>query len=299
MIYGFENEKFYIEYHGCNRPVGNMREESDRRAQDLVEQGGKFMLGFSGGLDSQSVLQSFRDIGAPIETVFLYLPGYNDNEYMQIKFLDKKYQITTQIIDMDPMTVKDEVDRLSLELDIAAKNNVLQSIFLSKLPEDYHFIQMTHDPYCYADKNLEYSVFHYYGYYLPEISRERAFARLNRTGKNIFFGDTYEFLLSIFDDDIYKGAIYSAKYFDGNGLSKPGAHLLTVDRWDYYIKPIIYGRYWGDTLTYFPKYQGFEKVPYLYGNHLFRKRAVSTPYEDVVRFLKTPGLVVRRYENVE
>ena len=97
MIYGFEDNKFYVEYHGCSRPVRNMREESDRRARDLVNDGGKFMLGFSGGLDSQAVLQSFRDIDAPIETAFLYLPGYNDNEFEQVKFLDKKYQIKTLV----------------------------------------------------------------------------------------------------------------------------------------------------------------------------------------------------------
>ena len=40
MIYGFEDGKFYVEYHGVTRPVGNMRQESDQRARDIVEQGG-------------------------------------------------------------------------------------------------------------------------------------------------------------------------------------------------------------------------------------------------------------------
>lgn len=298
MIYGFENEKFYVEYHGASRHVGNMREESDRRARDIAEGGGRFMLGFSGGLDSQSVLQSFRDIGCPIETVFLYLPGYNDNEYEQVKFLDNKYQMTTQVVDMDPMAVKDTVVELSTKLDIPGKNNVLQSLFLEKLPSDAHFIQMVHDPYCYV--NQDYSMFqYYYGYYLPEISRDRAFKRLNRQGKNIFYGDTYEFLLSILGDDTYRGALESAKYFDGNGFDVKDKYLRTVDRWDYFIKPIIYGKYWGDTLTYFPKYQGFEKINYLKGNPFFRKHATLIPYYELIDVLKTPGAVKRVYENVE
>lgn len=297
MIYGFEDNKFYIEYHGCTRPVGTMREESDRRALELAEQGGKYLLGFSGGLDSQAVLQSFREIGAPIETVFFYKPGYNDNEYEQVKFLDSKYQIKTQIIDLDPLSVIEEIEQLSIDLDIPAKNNILQSIFLSKLPDDYDFIQMVHDPYVYINETT-YRPYYYYGYYLPEISRDRAFARLNRQGRNIFYGDTYEFLLSILGDDVYKGAVYSARYFDGNGLTKPNVHLRYVDRWDYYIKPIIYGRYWGDTLTYFPKYQGFEKIGYLHGNPKFRKHATTTPYETVLRVLSTPGEIHRTYENV-
>lgn len=297
MICGFDNGKFYIEYHGCNRPVGNMREESDRRAKDIANGGGKFLLSFSGGLDSQSVLQSFRDIGCPIETVFLYLPGYNDNEYEQVKFLDKKYQMTTQIVDFDPMSKQEEVERLSVELDIPGKNNILQGIFLSMLPEDVHFIQMVHDPYCYVHN--DYSKFqYYYGYYLPEISRKRAFENLNRKGKHIFYGDTYEFLLSILGDDVYRGALEAARYFDGNGLDLEGKYLKTVDRWDYYIKPIIYGKYWGNTLTYFPKYQGFEKIQYLQGNPLFRKHACAIPYYDLINVLKTPGAIRRVYENV-
>ncbi len=297
MIYGFEDGKFYVEYHGCTRPVGNMREESDQRARDIVEQGGNFMLGFSGGLDSQAVLQSFRDIGAPIETVFLYLPGYNDNEYEQVKLMDTKYQIKTHIVDIDPMSVREEVERLSLELDIPGKNNILQSIFLSKLPDDVHFIQMVHDPYCYVHN--DYSKFQYFfGYYLPEISRKRAFDRLNRRGKNIFYGDTYEFLLSILNDDVFRGAFEAAKYFDGNGLDLEGKYLKTVDRWDYYIKPIIYGKYWGDTLTYFPKFQGFERIEYLQGNPLFRKHATAIPYYELINILKTPGSIHRVYENV-
>jgi hypothetical protein len=297
MIYGFDNGKFYVEYRGASRPVGNMRQESDQRALDIVSQGGKFMLGFSGGLDSQAVLQSFRDINASIETAFLYLPGYNDNEYEQVKLMDKKYQIKTHIVDMDPMAVKEEVEKISIDLDIPGKNNILQSIFLSKLPDDYNFIQMVHDPYCYINTQFN-KAYYFYGYYIPEISRDRSFARLNRKGKNIFYGDTYEFLLSILGDDAYRGAIAAAPYFDGNGLDIEGKYLKSVDRWDYYIKPIIYGKYWGDTLTYFPKYQGFEKIEYLQGNPLFRKHAVITPYTEVVDILSTPGASKRFYENV-
>ena len=194
-------------------------------------------------------------------------------------------------------SVKDEVIRISNELNIPGKNNILQSMFLDMLPDDYNFVQMVHDPYCWINQEFN-KPYYFYGYYLPEISRDRAFARLNRRGKNIFFGDTYEFLLSILGDDTYRGALASAPYFDGNGLDLPDKYLKTVDRWDYYIKPIIYGKYWGDTLTYFPKYQGFEKIDYLHGNPLFRKHAVITPYTEVVDILSTPGASKRFYENV-
>lgn len=74
MIYGFENEKFYIDFF----PV---REESDHRALEIANIGSKFIISFSGGLDSQAVLHSFYKYDIAVETAFLYLPTYNDQEY--------------------------------------------------------------------------------------------------------------------------------------------------------------------------------------------------------------------------
>lgn len=299
MKFGFENNKFYIELVSRSREVGNMREESDRRARDLAEQyGGKFMLGNSSGLDSQSVIHSFCTQGIPLETAFLYLPGHNDNELEQVKFIDKKYGLKTHIIDLDPFACQEEIIELSTMLDISAKNNVLQRKFLSMLPDDYNFIQMVHDPFVYVYP--DYERFGYMqGFYLPEITRSRAFASLKRKGANIFYGNTEEFLLSIIGDDIFKSALMSAKYFDGNGVTHPNKYLKTVDRWDYYIKPLLYGKYWGNELTYFPKYAGFETVEYLHGNDKFKQRAVIIPYDEIIEFIKTPGAVTKRfYQNV-
>lgn len=294
MNYGFENGKFYLDLVSCSRPHGNMREESDRRARELAERGGKFALGTSGGLDSQSVLHSFYTQGIPLETAFLYLPNYNDNEYEQVKFIDKKYGIKTHIIDIDPMSVKDEIIQISIELDISTKNNVLQRKFLSMLPDDWDYIQMVHDPFVVVHPDYK-QLSYYQGYYLPEISRQRAFLSLPRKGRCIFYGDTPEFLASIINDDIYKSALISARYFDENGASVSGKYLKTVDRWDYYIKPIIYGKYWGEELTYFPKYAGFEKIDYLYGNDKFTTHAVMIPYKEVINFLNKNDSSVRRY----
>jgi hypothetical protein len=297
MIYGFDNGKFYIDFKSCERPHGNMKEESDLRARQLAETGSKFLLGFSGGLDSQSVLHSFHTQGIPLETALLYLPGYNDNEYEQVKFIDKKYGIKSHIVDLDPMAVKNEILEISEKHDIPGKNNILQAKFLSLLPDDYDFIQMVHDPFVYVSPS--YNLYYYQGYYLPEINRDRAFNMLERKGKHIFYGDTTEFLLSVIDDEIFRAAFIAAMYYDGNGLDLPDKKLKTFDRWDYYIKPLLYGKYWGDTLTYFPKYQGFENIDYLKGNPKTRKHGIAIPYYEFLNFLNTPGGQIKRfYENV-
>ena len=298
MIYGFENNRFYIDIASCKRPHGNMKEECDQRARELGSTGEKLLLGLSGGLDSQCILHSFNQQGIPLETVFFYMPGYNDNEYEQVKILDKKYSIKTQILDIDPIAVKEEIIETSKLLDIPGKNNVLQRKFLSMLPDGSNFIQNTHDPFVVVHpdyKNLTY----FTGYYHPDIARHRAFESLNRKGKNIFYGDTPEYLASILDDDVFRGALMSARYFDENGAIVPNKNLKTYDRWDYYIKPIIYGRYWGDELIYFPKYAGFEKIEYLHGYNPLTKDAVMIPYNEVVNFLnKNDNSTQRYYYNI-
>jgi hypothetical protein len=304
MKYGFENDKFYLDINACARPAGNMKQESDRRALEIAERGTKLMLGISSGVDSQSVLHSFYTQGIPLECVFFYMPGHNEVEYEQLQIVQKKYGQKIEIIDLDPFTVKDEI------LDFSAANRinpiqVLQRKFLSMLPDDYDFIQMIHDPFVYVSPTSKF--YYYQGYSSPEISRTRAYESLNRKGKFIPYGDNSEFLYSILNDDVYRAALYTHKYFDGNKLTKPNCHLLTVDRWDYYIKPLIYGKYWKDELIYFPKYGGWEGVPYLFGDcdgrvdtsKWPRMNAIAIPYFEFLDHLgSNTGLAKRYYENV-
>jgi hypothetical protein len=60
MIYGFENNQWWVEYQSCKWTPGNMREESDRRAREIGESSKKIMLSLGGGVDSQSMLLSFQ-----------------------------------------------------------------------------------------------------------------------------------------------------------------------------------------------------------------------------------------------
>jgi len=297
MNYGFEEGKFYFDFSSCNRQAGNMKEENDRRALELAEQSSKLMLSLSSGLDSQSVLHSFHTQGIPIDTYFMYLPGYNDNEYENLKILDKKYQIKTNIVDVNVDAIRQDLEEESVKTGIH-KYSLLWKHFLSLLPDNYDFIQMAHDPFIHISRRKQY--FYYISYNSPEVVRHRAFSLLNRTGKVIFYGNTPEFLFSILNDDIFKAALYSHEYFDTNGLSKKGVKLTTVDRWDYYVKPLIYGKYWKDQLIYFGKFVGFENLSWLSSPNLeYKKHGISISYFEMLRVLKLePGSVTRFYENV-
>ena len=300
---GFDNGKFYIDFNSTSRPYGNMREESERRAVELYSSSQNLLLGLSGGLDSQAVLHSFYTQGIPIETVFFHSPGYNDNELKNVKFLDNKYGITTQVIDLDPVALRPEIEELTEKYQFPLKNNALQMKFLEQVPAHYDFIQMCLDPYVHIDP-ITREFYYFQGYNTTMMSRLRCFSYLNRTGKNIMYGWTPEFLASVITDDIYLGVLRAAKYFDGNGVKIPLKSPRTLDRWDMYIKPVLYGKYWGNELEYFPKYAGFETLDWImieprYKSYYIKKHAMKIPYFEFVDFLNLgTGETKRFYENI-
>ncbi len=293
MNFGFEDSKFYVEFDPATRPGSNMRQETELRAKEIYSD--KLLLSLSSGLDSQSVLHSFYIQNIPINSVFLYLPGYNDNEFHNLKILEAKYSFKTNIVDIDIKKYKEEIENDSILSDCNPLA-ILHKIFLKQLPLDCDFIQMAHDPFVYIDSQRRKQYIQ--SYYDMEVSKIRAFASLNRTGKNIMYGSTSDFLLSILNDDIYRAAISSYEYFDSNGLDKEGTHLHTVDRYDYYIKPLLYGKYWEDELIYFPKYVGIEKINFFNFESDFRKngRAVTIPYYELIEHLSSGSNTKRYYQ---
>jgi hypothetical protein len=302
MNYGFDQGKFYIDFKSCSRPARNMREETDIRVRELAQISEKYMLSFSGGIDSQSILHSFCSQGIDIETVFLYMPGYNDVEYEQVQICDKKYNVKTRIIDIDVDSYKEEFLDLRTKLNLLQKVNILHRAFLKMIPSDVNFIQMCSDPFVYISPTNKF--YYYVGYHMPEIARHRALSDIERTGKIIFFDNVPEYLTSILGDDIYHSALISARYFDGNGLTKDKCHLKSLDRWDYYIKPLIYGKYWKDELIYFPKFATIDNIDWMITDRDFvggymKEHAVVYPYYELLDFLKQNNSETKRvYENV-
>jgi hypothetical protein len=304
MNYGFENNQFYVEFPALTRVPGNMREESDRRARELAENHHKLILGMSSGVDSQSVLHSFFTQGIPLDCVFYYMPGYNDIEYEQLQLVKKKYGVRIDIIDLDPIQYEEQVMKIAQDQCIHPVQ-VMQSIFTGLLPDDADVIQMIHDPFVHITPDNKF--YFYQGYHSPEVARMRSMELLKRKGKYIPYGDPSEFLYSILNDDVYQSAMHTHRYFDGNGLCKENFHLDSVDRWDYYIKPIIYGKYWKDELLYFPKFGGWENVPFMKNEpsnpelkltvgNLYRKTAVLIPYFEFIKELKSSKVPLKYFQ---
>lgn len=267
-----------FEYLACKRSVGNIREETLIRARQLYQQSnGKVMLGVSSGLDSQTMILGFKEQGLDIEYAFMHLPGYNDNEYKQIKLIEERFDIRCRIVKLDPIELEQEIKDLADKLDVHCVA-ALHTKFLAQLPEDYLFVQHLHDHFILC-KTTPYFID---GYYTPANARLRAWKSLGRSGGEASFCGTSEYLRSMIGDDIHISAIVAHNYYDKNGLSGKGLYLQTRDRWDFYIKPIMFAKYWGKELEYFPKFAGSENVDYLGCNPKFLEKVIATPYFDFV-----------------
>jgi hypothetical protein len=297
MNFDFDlDDKFYYEYPCITREVGTMKEETDRRAVELYQQNNKIALSLSSGLDSQSMLHSFVTQGIPFEAFFMLLPNYNNFEYNNLKVLEKKYGFKAHVIRIDPVEEREDIEDQAQIYDCHPLA-ILHKKFLQQIPDDYDFLQMVHDPFVYISGTGKY--WFVQSYYDMETTKMRIFDGVNRKGKNVMYGNTSEFLLSVIDDDIYKSAIYSHRYYDTNGLQKDGVSLLTVDRYDYYIKPLLYAKYWQDELIYFGKFVGEEEIKYIRNATVdFTRKGIVVDYFKFIKDLKTNSGNVKYYHNM-
>jgi len=270
---------FYIEYRQCHGSIGNLREEYNRRARDIIAVDSKLILGISSGVDSQAALLSFMDQGIDIETAFLYMPGYNDNEYNNLKLLESAWGFKSQIIDIDPMACKEEVLAVSNDLGIPPFQ-ILHRKFLSQLP-DINFLQGGDGPLITFVKDIA----HFYeGYNTYEMSRKRAGDTLGRTAEYILFDKTSEIVVSTVKDDIMTAFINAHLLYTKQGVRN-------IDWWDVFIKPMYYGKYWGKDLMYFPKMSGAENIDYVMQGmeHEYKKDHILVPLDKLINDLLTTG----------
>lgn len=259
MDYGFENNLFYVEHPTCRRQPQSFKKECELRAVEIYQSNPKQMLSLSSGLDSQIALHSFLSQGIPLECAFMYLENVNEVEYEQVKILEKKLNFKSHIIKLNhPTTYREELEHLAKLTD----TNVWHAMyikFLEQLPGEYDFINTAHDPWIVTDWKSMIDRF-IYCYYDPTVSRLRALDYVTRQGKNIEFVDTSEALLSIIEDDILKNFLDSKLYFRNQFKQN---QIYDVYRWDYYIKPFLYSKHWGNELEYFPKLAGHENIKWI------------------------------------
>jgi hypothetical protein len=289
--FGIENSRFFVEYNSVNRSVGNLKQEFYLRAVELYEKVPNLMLGLSSGLDSQVVLDSFYKQGIPLECAFLYLENYNTSELSHLKILEKKYNFKSIVINLDVDNIKDEIMDMYEKTGLPP-NQLIHRMFVDKLPPETNLIQGTHGP-DFLYKNNKW--------FIIESANSFEIARLRSLAGNVIGWErTPEIMMSLLEDDVVKAFMCSFDYIKGSQLMyRDGTDIPFIDYWDLYLKPFIYGKYWGDELEYFPKYQGPEGIDWIMNGpiHQYDKNVTAITYQRMIEILKsTDNYPIRIYQ---
>lgn len=290
MLLSFTNNVFSVTLRGITRPVGNLRQECERKARDLYAENNKIMLGLSGGLDCQVVLHSFVSQGIPIKCAFLYLSGCNDFELNSVNFLKKKYDLDLEIVELNPDDLKNQVLTEYGQTGIPPYQ-LIHKHFLSLLPNEHTFIQGLDGPDLVKRSSTgKWYIMQTANSYVN--SRVRGLELLNRTGKIVSWEKSSELFYSLITDEVVTSYMYAHNNIFNNGLYYSGDKAIPlIDHYDLYMKPFIYGKYWKDELEYFSKYQGPEKVSWIMNErwHRYDKNVVFIPYDEAIDVLSKTG----------
>ena len=295
MSFGFENDKFYIDIKPIGREVWKPREEFEFRARSLANKYENIWLSFSGGSDSQITMLAFKEQNIPFKCAFMYLPKYNDNEYAQVKELTKKHNLDLFVVPLDPYLLKDEILSKSQELDIPP-NQILHSIFLNKLPSDITFVQGFNGPDFYVKNNIPYIL---ESANSVEYARLRAMQTLCNDRTVVGFEKDEAVLASVLKDSVVQGALHAWNYYSIDGLSYLGEEPISViNYWDLFIKPVFIGKNWGDKVTYYPKYQGIEKVDFIVNGmeHKYRENQIFFDVYKLIDLIESANPTKRFYQ---
>ncbi len=293
MSYGFQEDKFFIDFNSCTRSVDLPRSEFAERARTIHKKYSNLILSFSGGIDSQATFLAFKDANINIPCAFMHLPGYNDNEYENTLLCVKKWNIDLHVIKIDPYEVKDQIIAESNRLQIPP-NQILHTIFVNKLPKKYTLVEGFNGPDPYVHNGKHYLM---ESANSVEYARLRAYKTLCKARTVVGFEKDEYILLSILKDDILTSMCNSWNYYNIKGLSFLDEDPISViNYWDLFIKPIFYGRHWGNDLVYVPKYQGCEKIDFIVNGmeHRYKDNQIFINIEEIVDFLEN-GKGTKRY----
>jgi hypothetical protein len=294
--FSFNDDKFYIDYTSCGFNIGNLREESEKFAANIFEQDKNVIVSLSSGLDSQIVLHSFYSQGISVKCAFMHLPNFNDIEYERVLVLQQKYNFDLIIKELNPDSLKDDLFS-EYEKTKIPPYHLLHKKFLSLLPSEFTFIQ-----------GLDGPDFLYYKEKFCILqtanslvnTRTRAFRLLNRSGALVNWERKSNILLSILQDELFDSFLYAYNNMSNNNLAYTnGKDIKSIDGYELYVKPLLYGKYWKDELEYFPKYQGCEKISWVMDSiwHNYRNNVTLIPLGELKEHLAlSPGTVKRYYQ---
>lgn len=293
MSYGFIENKFYIDVEPLARSAKAPREEFAERAFSILRTHKEVILSFSGGTDSQATYLAFKDAGVSVPCAFMHMPGYNDNEWENVQKCRDKWNLDLQVVIINPYKIKDKILAESERLQIPP-NQILHSFFLKHIPSHYTFIEGFNGPDPYVHNGKHYIL---ESANSVEYARLRAYKALCNDRTVVGFEKDEYVLASILEDGVLTAMCNAWNYYQIPTLSYEGDDPISIiNYWDLFIKPIFYGKNWGDALEYFPKSQGCEKIDFIINGmeHDYRSHNMFISIEELLDHFKN-GTETKRY----
>jgi hypothetical protein len=284
-----ENDKHIVTYTAPSRKFGNFREELYNDAKTISNKYGHVYIGFSSGIDSQTIIRSFIDAGADFTPFYINAVGYNDHELNQLSQCETFYNIKVRIISFDLASKKDDWLRRKIEDNFpnCTPYNIADGV--TELEGN--------DPIIISGPELHILGWRpscaYHNYQKGDNLR---FQLIRKFRTLLTWPYSPEAIASLYCDDLVKAYITSKKYFDNNGfVIKPHMGFNT------YVKPLLKAKYFKDDLIYFSKKTGYEEFPDWIGENPSgtppKKYSVSTPITDAISHLESCDGSIREYSS--
>jgi hypothetical protein len=293
--FGYESEKFYIEWSPCNYIPKNFRDAWEYRAREIYKDFNKIILGVSSGLDSQIALYSFLNQKIPIKTAFFYMRGYNDSELLNLKILENKFNfLTDYIIEIDPLECKDDIINESIANGNVPYDTFLKKKFIQSLPDDYAFVYGSNGPNLFVRNNSWY-VIDCPGDFA--ILLANAFRPGERKSPIVIWEHSSEIMYGFLKESYVISLMNTFSYQREIDKNLGNEKLPFYGYWDVYVKPFVYAKYWEDKLIYFPKNMGVEKIDYIMTgpNFNYYNNLVIMKYNELISLFEDFGSERKRF----
>jgi hypothetical protein len=263
-----ENEKqiWSYQYGAVKRPVRSFQKECLQSALEIKSLTQKpIYVAYSGGIDSEVVMESFRLSGIPvIAAVMRFSEGLNQHDIEWAEKYCFQHKIPIQYFDYSPV----EFYKSQWFFDIALKTSCYYPmlIFQMQLAEDIHHqggFPVLGSAECYLEKQANDSWVMYEREIYSSLYRFQVFKNL--AGVMGFFQWSPELIYSYLMDKTLQDLVHN----------KIPQARSTAD-----IKFDIYSRYFA--LIKREKYYGWEKIKDLeYQTHLQLKKIIPHPLQEI------------------
>jgi hypothetical protein len=206
--------------------VSDIRTVSEKLAVILKEKINKMLVILNSGVDSEIIIKSLQTSNASFDSLFFYIPGYNDHDLNFIKFLEFNYGINPFINEIH-FTSIDQIE-----------SSIIKKIE-NYIERDYFVINGIVGPTFV----LEYNKFN-------TIDSFNSIDQKINSKHYLDWGRVDAIKRSILNDKVLKDFSTSFEYFQNNNFLN--YNVSKVDYWQTYIKTHLYSKYWGKDLFYYP-----------------------------------------------